>query len=168
MKYLPGWSSHYPILVKVLENTSGDVLELGMGPFSTPLMHWLCEDQKRILHSYDNDLKYMSLNRHFETPTHKIFCLEDWNTADIDREWGVAFIDHKPAKRRRDEIKRLHKLAKIVIVHDTDPETDKFYRYNGPFSMYKYRYDYKLVSPNTTVLSNFDDLTFLKNWRPIY
>ena len=58
MKYWPHWASHYPLLIKVMQITSGDVLELGMGMASTPLLHWLCFDTGRNLISYENNKKY--------------------------------------------------------------------------------------------------------------
>lgn len=170
MKYFPGWSSHYPMLITALDlarpgiaksfsidldNT--DVLELGMGPFSTPLLHWLCFDDDRKLFSYDNDPKYIEMNRRFRSDWHTVELVEDWNTVAMDRFWSVAFVDHRPAGRRYHDIKRLAKQAFIVVVHDTEPENNRFYAYHRAFVKYKYRYDWTKAKPHTTLLSNFID-----------
>jgi len=163
MKYTPGWSSHYPVLIKVFEHTKGDVLELGMGLFSTPLLHWLCMDQHRKLISLDRQQKYFDLNRRFQSDTHKIYLVEDWNKIDINHSWSFALVDHDPAERRIEEIKKIANNTQYVIVHDTDPKENKYYHYDQIYPLFKYRYDYTLCSPNTTVLSNFFDLDFLYN-----
>lgn len=161
MKYWPHWGSFQPILIKIMQMTRGDVLELGMGNFSTPLLHNLCLDMGRNLVSYENDKKYYDMHVHFHKPHHKLHFVEDWDKIDLNQEWSVAFVDHSPAKRRRVEIRRLVNNAEYVLVHDTQPEDDKFYRQSAMFELYKYRYDYTKIKPHTTVLSNFHDLTTL-------
>jgi hypothetical protein len=49
-----GGGSHLPLLMKLLDQTNGPVLELGMGLFSTPFLHWACYEKKRSLVSYEN------------------------------------------------------------------------------------------------------------------
>ena len=92
MKYTPGWSSHYPVLIKVFEHTKGDVLELGMGLFSTPLLHWLCLDQNRNLVSLDRQQKYFDLNKRFRSDIHKIYLVEDWNKIETDDYYASSKI----------------------------------------------------------------------------
>ena len=174
MKFEPGWSSHYPVLVKVLQQAKGDVLELGMGPFSTPLIHWLCHDKDLRIFSFDNDPKYWELNKLFATtnPFHMITLVNNWDDIwDITNflnlvghKFSVAFIDHKPAKRRHKDILKLVNLADIIVIHDTEPEHDKFYGYEKRvYPKFKYRFNYIKAYPHTTVLSNVNDLSFLKN-----
>ena len=43
------WSSHLPVLIKLMAMTSGDVLEVGTGIYSTPFLHWACFSQGRNL-----------------------------------------------------------------------------------------------------------------------
>ena len=161
MKYTPGWSSHIPILVKILEKTQGDVLELGVGLFSTPLLHWLCQDQQRNLVSFESQQKYFDLNRQFQSDSHHLSLIADWDQIDIDRHWSVAFIDHEPAERRVVEIKRLAKSADYLIIHDSQSKEDSFYHYSQIYPLFKYRYDYTQAFPNTSVLSNFNRLEWL-------
>lgn len=163
MKFEPSWSSHYPLLVKVLnEAKRGSVLELGMGPFSTPLLHWLCFDKGMRLFSFDNDPKYFELNKKFEADHHLVTLVENWDEVHLDPgvQFTVAFVDHKPARRRHIDIKNLVN-CQFVIVHDTEPDQDKWYAYRRIWKLFKYRYDYTKAVPHTTVLSNFNDLSFL-------
>lgn len=163
MQYRPAGGSHIPILTKVLELSDGPVLELGMGPFSTPILHWLCLDKRRQLFSYENGSSWLKENKHFETDWHKITFVEDWDKIDIDNiHWGIAFIDHAPAERRAVDIRRLANKADYIILHDSEESQDKHYSYSEIYPLFKYRYDYKRQKPHTTVLSNFKDLNNLR------
>lgn len=137
---------------------------MGVGPFSTPVMHWLCQDRERLLISYENDKKYFDQHKAFETSLHQIKLVENWDDADIEStHWGVALIDHKPAERRRIDVKRIADKADYIIIHDSEPSQNRYYRYDLIYPLFKYRFDYpnKSGCAYTTVLSNFKDLTNL-------
>ena len=163
MQFTPEWSSHYPVLIKVMEQAYGPVLEMGMGPFSTPLLHWLCFDKGLTLDSFDNDPKYFDLNMKFDSEFHKVRFVNDWEDLFLNKIYSVAFIDHKPARRRHKDIAHLANKADFVIIHDSEPEQDKYYGYSRIYKYFKYRFDYTKARPFTTVLSNVNDLSFLKN-----
>jgi hypothetical protein len=146
----PDWASHIPVLVKALENSSGPVLELGMGMFSTPILHALCADQGRALYSYDNDSRFTDMFKRFNSEIHKIELLHDWLGVDYEGSWGVALVDQKPAEARKESIKRLIK-ARYVIIHDTQ---DPIYDYESVYPLFKYRYNYEKQLNWTGVLSN--------------
>lgn len=158
MRYSANWGSHIPMLVKIMDKSEGPVLELGMGLFSTPLLHWLCIDQKRELVSYDNTREYYEMNKTFESPTHKILYVDndDWASADIDKHWGMVFIDQHPSLSRGITAIRLANQADYVVLHDSNDEVG--HGYTDVFSHFKYRYDWKRQKPYTTVLSNLDKL----------
>jgi len=161
MKYRTGWSSHLPVLAKVLRVTKGSVLELGMGIFSTPFLHWMClADGRRELFSYESNERYFKEQRLFSRGFHKIELVKDWDKIDIDKPWCVAFIDHE-AERRKIEIRRLSWHARYLVVHDTQPQAEQEYGYNEIYPLFKYRRDYKFSRANTSVLSNFKDLSEL-------
>lgn len=159
MRYNPNWSSHLPILIKVLNISEGPVLEMGMGPFSTPVIHWLCLDQKRILVSYENDLNYFNQNKVFGAAWHQIKLVKNWSQADIENtHWGLAFIDHTPELRRSIDIKRISNKADYIVVHDSEEKSEHKYHFTEIYPLFKYRYNYQRQKPYTTVLSNFKDL----------
>lgn len=161
--YSTTYSSHLPILIKVMQISEGPVLELGSGVFSTPVLHWLCLEAKRLLVTYENNKEYFDMNKAFQTDTHEVKFIYDWSEARIENtHWGVVFVDHGPAERRVAEIRRLAQIADYVIVHDTEPDHDKYFGFiDKAFPLFKYRYNYKRRRPYTTVLSNFKDLTNL-------
>lgn len=151
-----------PILARIMDLTDGPVLEMGMGIYSTPLLDIMCAESKRMLVSYDNDPEWFGENEKWTSDYHQVLFTDNWERADIDRvHWSVVLIDHKPAPRRIKDIKRLAYNANFIVVHDTEPESDKFFKYRWIYRFFKYRYDYTKARPHTSVLSNFVDLSFL-------
>ena len=154
-------SSHYPVLIRAFEHSNGDVLELGTGLYSTPLLHWLVADAGRKLVSYENDPFYYRLNHFAHAPFHELHKITDWDRAKIEREWGLVFIDHNPPERRAIDAIRVAQFAKLVVIHDNEPRYAHVYHFEQLDTHYKYRYDYKKFRPFTSVYSNFDDLGWL-------
>ena len=153
-RHHPDWSSHIPVLIKVMEATSGPVLELGMGIFSTPLLHMLCFDKNRNLVSYDNNQKYVDMFRKYRSETHKIGVVNDWDKIDVDEyNWSVVLVDHTPGERRAVEIARLIN-AEYLVVHDTEPKENYTYSFDKIYPLFKYKFDYTKAKTHTTVLSN--------------
>lgn len=162
MKRSFGWGSHIPILIKVMENTTGDVLEVGMGNYSTPLLHWMCSDKKRNLHSYDNNKGYFDLFQNGLNEYHKIYLVDNFDGVGTNNVWSVAFIDSNPMDGRTPIALALANIAQIIIVHDSEHREERFYHYRKLlFPIFKYRYDYTKFRPNTSVLSNYNTLEFL-------
>lgn len=157
MKFNSHYSSHLPVLIKALLITQGDVLELGTGIFSTPIIHWLCVPHKRYVYSLEYDPKYLAMVENFGCEYHKIEIIQDWDKADIEKPWDVVLVDHSPGERRKVEIARLANLAKYIVAHDTEWRDERHYHYKEIYPLFKYRYDY-YHKPYTTVLSNLVDL----------
>jgi hypothetical protein len=151
--------SYMPILIKILENTDGKVLELGMG-LSTAMIHMMCLKTKRPIVSYESDNQWFEKNKLYLTDWHQLKFVKGWDDADIDNEfWDVVLVDHHPARRRHEEVIRLANKANYIILHDTDIFKN-YYERSGIYSLFKYRYDYDKCFPATTVLSNFKKYEF--------
>jgi hypothetical protein len=153
MRWSQRYGTHIPILLKAVEVTHGPILELGCGLNSTPFLYWLCKDQDRKFVSYDNSRLWIA------TVGYPVEYINDWDKAYIDKtHWSIALIDHKPGERRRIDVKRLKDKADFVILHDSEPELNRFYGYKEIYPLFKYRFDYTKFLPNTTVVSNFVNL----------
>src|SRR3990172_1807611 len=100
MKFSVRYGSHLPLLMRVMEITTGPVLELGAGIFSTPVLHWLCTRDHRQLVSMDNDPRFFKWAGGFANQYHKLELVDDWDKADIERAWDVVLVDHSPSERR--------------------------------------------------------------------
>ena len=167
-----GGGSHLSILMKLVNMTEGPILELGMGLFSTPYLHWACYDNKRTLVSCENKKDFHDMfifNDHREANNdytyHKMIFVEDsdWDKIDlVDRHWSIVLVDHNPGPRRKEEIRRLANSADYILVHDSDDlnKHHRHYKFPEIYPLFKYRYDNNIY-PRTTVLSNFKDLSDL-------
>lgn len=160
-KFSKETSTHNPLLIKMVQMSTGDVCELGSGLFSTPLLHWLCRGRRLV--TYENDLEYYEFAKKFVSKSHRIHLVKSFDEVDTKRRWGVVLIDHSPEdhSRRGIDAIRLKDCADYIILHDTEPEEETKYGYDKVWPLFKYRHDWTGVKPFTTVISNFKDLSNL-------
>jgi hypothetical protein len=149
------------MLIKVLQNSEGPVMELGGGPFSTPLLHWLCKMQGRKMVTYESDPQYYQLCRGFQSSYHKVrFVSEDnWDSIPLEN-WGVIFIDHHPDERRVIDLIKFKDHADYIIMHDTEKEEK--YGLKKAYPLFKQIHVWDGCKPWTSVFSNKKELSFLK------
>jgi hypothetical protein len=144
--------------MQAVAKTSGDVLELGAGLFSTPVLHWLVAAKGRKLVSFDNDPKFYDWAGMLSSDKHRIIRVNSWDDAWIEKPWDVALVDHSPDSRRIVEIKRLAHYARYIIIHDSNGRYERNYHYSRIYPLFKYKLDFSGAEPSTTVLSNLVDL----------
>lgn len=157
MRLKPNRGSHLPILMKVVQMTSGPILELGCGLYSTTYLHWICHPTKRRLVTYENNPRYFEFLIEHETDFHEVHCIDNWDSIDISHPWSVAFIDHAPDKRRGIEAKRLTH-ADYVVAHDTENRNLKKQGYDSAMRLFRYRWKYDETWPHTSLWSDKFDL----------
>jgi hypothetical protein len=155
-----GWTTHMTMLLKVIGNSTGPVLEVGGGPFSTPLLHWMCKMQNRKLVTYENEPMFYQMCKTFQSGLHTIRFIENWDDMDFNTHWGVVFIDHHPDVRRVFDLINFKDKADYIVCHDTE-KRDK-YSWDKANKLFKYQYIWKDCRPWTSVYSNFKSLEFLK------
>lgn len=162
--YVSGnYGTHLPALIKAMERTEGDVLELGMGVFSTPYLHYQCILTNRKLVSYENIKKWIQffIDYRYECPNHEINFVENYADAKIDQPWDVVLIDQTPDSSRVQEVRRLANWAQYIIIHDSNENerNDRIYHYSEIYPLFKYKAVWDKDKNHATVLSNFHDLT---------
>ena len=162
MKISIRYGSHLPVLISIVGMTSGPILELGIGLYSTPFLHFACLPTNRKLVSYEADSGWIRYFKDCRTSFHEVNLIDDWDKLEVDKFWDIVLVDHSPDSRRKDEVKRLANKAKYLILHDSDLENDTLYKYSEVYPLFKYRFNYTVCKPHTTVLSNFVDLSHLK------
>ena len=166
-------ASHIPLLVRAFTLSKGDILELGTGYFSTPILRWLCEmsgwlqeGNGRTLYSYETSEGWYQRaairTKKDLFPFHKVIKIDNFDEAKIEKHWGLAFIDHAPTRRRQVEIERLANWADYIVIHDTNPQHDRAYKYSKIWGLFKNRYDFTKYYPHTSVVSNFYSLEKFK------
>jgi len=142
----------------VMAKTTGNVLELGTGVFSTPYLHYACMLANRKLVSIDNDRSWQKWVDYYRSPTHEIIFIDDWDKAPIDKPWDVVLVDHSPSIRRKEDIKRLANFAKYIVIHDSTKTYYHTYAYHEIYTLFKYRKVWDKDQRRTDVLSNFISL----------
>jgi hypothetical protein len=170
------YGSHTIVLLAVLYITqSGPILELGMGSDSSPLLHRLAMDQKRILISADSDLRWINYYSNYtvNNPLHKLKHVHvssemgiEWATSGLadQQDWTVVFIDHRPGPRRQFELMLYADRSDIVILHDT--EKSLLYKYEKGLALYPYKYRFTKLKTYTDILSLKNE-TIIKKIRDL-
>lgn len=164
-----GYGTHtIPLLTAVLY-TTGDVLELGCGDFSTPMLDTVLSKMPgRKLFTAEGDASWLKHFKNLESSWHVMrhvpafqmsasskLPLPKW----MRRQWGLVFIDQAPGDRRRRDIKRLRKMAQVFVVHDTSSFVEHIYKLKEVLASFKYRYTYPRYVRTTTIVSDHIDVT---------
>lgn len=124
------WGSHLPVLAACVALTEGPVLELGVGWFSTPLLHALCGLKERLLISVESDQEWIRKLPPYHCGWHRmVHSGYDEFSALPPGELSVVFIDNSPGgERRRRDFERYLPLARFVVVHDYHRENEEAIR----------------------------------------
>jgi hypothetical protein len=157
LKGVSNWDNHRNLLWPALQATDGLVVELGIGDGSTSFLHQYCEDNQRLLISYENNKEWYEKYKHFNSDTHLILNVPNCDNATLMP--SVILIDHAPGERRKDDIKKFAKDAKIIVAHDTEPAADHGYKMRAELQKFKYMIDFKSEGAWATAVSNYLDVT---------
>lgn len=173
------FSSHRPMLYRAIMNTAHSVfIEFGTGKGSTPLLQQLYDEvfPNKELISYENNFQWYELMKPkkyytefewLESGTfhnhHIVYSdnLLKWNT------WKgcIILIDCAPAELRKELISKHSSIAKMIIIHDTEPEAEYIYGLSEILGSFKFRCDLIVKgNPQTTIVSNLYEF---ENWKTI-
>ncbi len=116
------WSSFMPALIAALNETSGRVLEIGVGHYSTPALHDYCTKANRHLVSAEEDLDWGSHFRDIYASWNHFFLLGEYDKMipffAQDGQWSVILLDHSLGPRRGADMAMLLPSADFVVIHD--------------------------------------------------
>lgn len=148
LTYTDNYGSHLPMLLMALQQSHGDVIELGSGEFSTSLLRKYCEENNRVFYSYDS-------KKDWAEKTGSIY-IENWDKADIWKTCGLLFVDHAPGEHRWQAIKKMANLADIVVVHDSEEVGAGDYKLKNIWPLFQYRLNHNRLGPGagTSSISN--------------
>lgn len=165
------FATHIPVLLACLRHTSGPILELGSGWFSTPIVSAFAVGRlARTIEADRNWYPHLAAICAHQPATqhaHQVVLVPDYDHAPIDdQHWSVVLLDHEPPARRGIDLERLIGKSELVIAHDSQHEA---YGYRPLFERFKYRYDHTRLMPWTTVVSDLDPLDWLDEaLRPLW
>lgn len=158
-----GIGSHVPFLAAAVARTTGPVLELGMGFWSTPLLHYLCRGRRLV--SVDREKEWADRFGRYQSPTHEIHVIREYEdtlaVSLAEPKWGVIFLDCSPGECRGDMAVALKGRALYLVCHDTEadlPPSGGNYGWAKVEGVYRYAVTDKSIRPWTTIYS--DDAEF--------
>jgi hypothetical protein len=113
----PKAGSHLIQLAEGLVATTGAVLEVGRGAWSTPFLWRYCVAAGRELVSVDDQSSWVEAFPQFPG---EVVDYDAFVPLAAAREWGVVLLDHSPGVRRAADAVALRHAAARVVVHDLD------------------------------------------------
>jgi len=144
--------NHRILSWEALQLTTGNVVEFGSGHGSTPYFRRYCTDTKRGFRSYDNNKEWAEATGAILVNDNK---WDEINLTDVD----VLFIDHAPGEDRKFQIQKYKDIAKILVIHDTEPPADHGYQTRQYYPQFKYWVEIRSNGAWCTMVSNFVDLS---------
>jgi len=137
------YSTHQPLIIWAIENTSGNILELGAGDGSTILLNSSILNSNRKLVTVDDDYNWLNKYSKLESENHKFLyvnnTIDSWNKLinDLSQDiWAFVLVDHATLENiwrvsRPYAMKKFLNCSEYVIAHDADlfPEikTDEYF-----------------------------------------
>lgn len=155
------WNSHLVLLWQALENTTGDVIELGVGHGSTQKLHDYCKERGRKLYSYDANEEWFRKFEHLNSDTHRVTCVHNnWQVMiEAHRQHvGLLFSDESPGEMRKYNISMFCNLADCVVVHDAELTNDGGYKYSLVKPLFKHHLLHDFPGASTAAMSNYIDV----------
>lgn len=146
------WCSFMPALVACVAATKGPVLELGMGHFSTPVLHTLCGTLGRKLMSFEKNYEWRGLFTNFKSEFHEIYDMNSGMLSVGLLNLGVVFVDDSPGgENRAQHFYGFLPMSDYVIVHDYHRDNEESI---GPgLKGVPYKHITKTYEPPTLVAS---------------
>jgi hypothetical protein len=175
------FSSHRPMLYRAIMNTHHNgFFEFGTGNGSTPLLQKLYNENHHLMTndciSYESDYQWfeiMKTDRHdaighgdniWTRRNHTLFYEPNYLQVNVWKG-ALVFIDSAPGEQRKHLISKHSNIAKLIIVHDTEPGAEYVYGMSEILNSFKFRCDLVVEgAPQTTVVSNLYDF---ENWKTI-
>jgi len=157
---LPG-GTHIPVLLACLQETTGPVLEFGVGCWSTPLVG-LFAASDRYVRSVETSGEWHTLalkshhgidyTRKIHGGKHEIIRVKSYDDVVVDdHKWDIVFLDHLPTERRGVDALRLRYKCRLLIAHDSQHPA---YEIKDVFRTFRNRLTDYRNRPATTVASD--------------
>lgn len=141
------FSTHQQLLVRYLLRSSGPILELGCGGYSTKIIHEFAREQGRHATTVDTDQEWIDQFMDLQSPFHQIQFVQNWDEWVPDGTYGLAFIDHSPGERREVDIRRLIGHVEYFVMHDSE---DPAYGYSNIINLIEHLETDTSAIPYTT------------------
>lgn len=126
------WTSFMPALLAAITATEGQVLEVGVGHYSTPVLHAICKALCRPLMSIEADERWAQAiwkkTQGYEDHELAVGDYDEMIPYFAKQKWGVAFLDHSPGERRGTDMITLGDSVDFFVIHDFNNLTESAVR----------------------------------------
>lgn len=141
------YSTHLEALVAAAIESRGDILELGCGDYSSPILAAIARHHGGKLLIKSSSREWADRFRHLAEVE-----IVNWETCSIDGKYGMIFIDSEEHHEgRMTKLIQLKDHAPIIVMHDANSiESDS--RWSEIIKLFKTIRMYKTYSPWTVVL----------------
>ena len=149
-----------PIVLAMACSSQGPILELGVNPFTTPLIHELGRQKGRNITTYDTKDKTRRYRKNLSTNWHT-FRHTSKENPESDGRWGVAVVQGFRKDTARC-IRDLKPNTGVIVVKDADETLVNRIMNPGledACSKFRYRYRVRGVRPSTWLLSDTIDVS---------
>jgi len=158
-------ATHIGILAGMVAKTTGPVVELGVGHYSTPVLHYMSQVGRPTLSVETNKEWCEYFANQYQNRIHEFYCTENKlvsvdffsNEQYKDIKWDVAFVDNGPETDRAKCVQLLRDKAKYIVVHDSEPAAVA-YNWGGIWDTFKHRYYWDFYGNGTIVVSDTEEI----------
>lgn len=154
-------STHQRLLIGACLRTTGPILELGCGWYSTPLLHEFAMVQGRDLWTIDNQEPWLGQFHSLRCDRHRIIEIGWWwdllSIEGIPPKFGLVFVDNGQPAEREYLVRLLADRTAVFVLHDTEEMTA--YGYQRILPMFRYQFTDKSQPAFTSVVSNWEDVS---------
>ena len=113
---MDAYATHQSALIKTVLETDGDILELGCGDYSTPILSLIAKHQNKKFFIKSSDTEWSK--KFIDIADIEIV---DWSTWEPQGSYGVIFLDNEQLTSERIKwLPTLSKIAKVIVMHDVD------------------------------------------------
>ena len=146
------YSTHQKVLQKALEKTKGNVLEVGVGRYSTPIIHKALKGRQAL--SLDTETEWIEFCKEFKSKNHKFGLIEEQQEHFRKEKWGLVFVDFgHEFQERALFVSQFKDIGKVFVIHDSEE-----YPVYEVVESFKYSYTDSQLRPFTSVCSDTIDV----------
>jgi hypothetical protein len=143
------YSTHLEALVYAALINNEDILELGCGHYSTPVLHSICKNKNRKLHIISSNNDWLNQFKNFG----ECELINNWQDYNFTGKYGMVFLDNEQlTKDRIMLIPKIMQITNVLVVHDADKMIN-----NPNWKNFTEQYNqiwFKKYNPHTVILLN--------------
>jgi hypothetical protein len=117
------YATHQPLLIWALNHSKGDIVELGIGHYSTPIISAVSHRDGRNALSLEDNKEWLKNYSNKETAIHRFSEVKYWpdTISEIaQKQWGMVFVDQEDHAMRLEAVRQLKPKCEWLVMHDSD------------------------------------------------